>query len=132
VAIGVGAGIAVITLPFVGIEEWVRFATALSNAQPTCDGGRISLACLVQPLVGATLAKLSGAVVAVVLVLASLRIRSELAAFVVLIAGMLAVVTDGHHHYLLFAYVLVIIVACRLWAVRTSARGVLETTARSS
>ncbi len=114
IAIGVAAAIVVVTLPLVGISEWSAFFRALSNAEPTCDGGRSSIACLALPLIGSSLAKILGLVVGGVLLLLALRARGEFMAFVLLTAGMLAAVEDGHSHYLLFGYVLLVIGLCRL------------------
>lgn len=114
IAIAITAGICLITLPIVGVEEWSAFVRALSNAQPACDGGRSSVACLTQPLLGPSLAKAAGVVVGVALLALAVRVRAEFLAFVLLTGGMLAPLADGHQHYLLFAYVLVVIGLCRL------------------
>jgi hypothetical protein len=120
VAVGMAASVAaasaVVTLPIVGLDEWTRFVTALANAEPTCAGGRASVACLSQPYVGTGTATLVGIVVGVALLGVSLLVRSEFPAFVLLTAGMLAPLADGHHHYLLFVYVLIVIGLCRLVA----------------
>ena len=121
VAVAVAGAIAVVTLPVLGLDEWRRFFIALSNAEPTCAGGRASIACLTQPLVGTTLDTLVGIAVGVVLLAASLVVRAEYPAFVLLTAGMLAPLGDGHHHYLLFAYVIVVIGVARLVATRLRA-----------
>jgi hypothetical protein len=114
VALAVAVAICLVTLPVVGIDEWSRFVAALSNAEPACDGGRVSIACLVGPHVGWSAGKAAGVVVGAVLLLVSLRIRGDLAAFTALTLGMLAPAADGHAHYLLFGYVLLVIGACRL------------------
>jgi hypothetical protein len=119
---GVAGAIVLVTLPIVGIEEWRRFTIALSNAQPTCEDARASVACVVQPFAGASIAKISGVVVGVVLLAAAVVVRSEFAAFVLLTLGMLAPIADGHHHYLLYIYVLIVIGAARYAARRARAR----------
>jgi hypothetical protein len=118
VAVAVAGAIAIATLPIVGLEEWRRFLTALSNAEPTCAGGRSSIACLSQPFVGTAFDTVVGVVVSVVLLAASLAVRAEYPAFVLLTAGMLAPLADGHHHYLLFVYVIVVIGIARFVATR--------------
>lgn len=118
----VATAVIAVTLPIVGLEEWRRFVLALSNAQPTCDGGRTSIACLAIPYMDVGAAKAFGIVVGGVLLLLAVVVRSEFPAFVLLTIGMLAPMADGHAHYLLFLYVLVVIAAAR-WIAR---RGRLE------
>ncbi|CAN5739682.1 hypothetical protein BH20CHL5_BH20CHL5_03390 [soil metagenome] len=108
-AVGLVAAIALVTLPMVGTEEWRRFLVALSNAEPTCTEGRSSIACLALPFLGTSLAKAAGIVVGLLLLGAAMRVRAEFPAFVLLTLGMLAPLADGHQHYLLFIYVLVVI-----------------------
>lgn len=108
-AIGLTAAICLVTLPLAGIEEWQRFFLALSNAEPTCTEGRSSIACLAQPLIGTSLAKAAGVVVGALFLGAAVLVRAEFPAFVLLTLGMLAPLADGHQHYLLFIYVLVVI-----------------------
>lgn len=115
IAVGVTAAIGVVTLPLVGLEEWRRFFLALSNAEPTCTGGRSSVACLAQPFLGTSLAKAAGIVVGLLVLGAAMLVRAEFPAFVLLTLGMLAPLADGHQHYLLFIYVLVVIGLVRLF-----------------
>ncbi len=109
IAIAVTAAICLVTLPIVGLDEWRRFLLALSNAEPTCTGGRSSIACLTQPLLGVSLGKAAGVVVGLLLLGGAMLVRAEYPAFVLLTLGMLAPLADGHHHYLLFIYVLIVI-----------------------
>lgn len=109
IAIVVTLLVGLVTLPIVGLEEWRRFFLALSNAEPTCTGGRSSVACLTQPFLGTSLAKAAGIGVGLLLLGASMLVRREFPAFVLLTLGMLAPLADGHQHYLLFIYVLVVI-----------------------
>lgn len=119
---GVGLIIVLATLPVVALDSWNAFLLALSNAEPTCDGGRISIACTLLPFVGTSAAKLAGIVIGAILLGLSLVVRREFPAFVLLTAGMLAPMADGHPHYWLFAYVLLVIAAARLssqpWRIR--------------
>lgn len=115
VATGVTAAICLVTLPLVGIEEWRRFFLALSNAEPTCTEGRSSIACLALPFLGTSLAKAAGIGIGLLLLGAAMLVRTEYPAFVLLTLGMLAPLADGHQHYLLFIYVLVVIGLVRLY-----------------
>lgn len=125
IAIGSVAAICLVTLPIVGIEEWRRFLLALSNAEPTCTGGRSSIACLSQPFLGTSLAKAAGIVLGALLLLVAMLVRAEFPAFVLLTLGMLAPMADGHQHYLLFIYVLVVIGLVRAYR-RYRARAELQ------
>ena len=109
IAIALTAAICLLTLPLVGIEEWQRFLRALSNAEPTCTEGRSSIACLAQPFMGISLAKAAGVLVGSLFLVAAMLVRTDFPAFVLLTLGMLAPLADGHQHYLLFIYVLVVI-----------------------
>jgi hypothetical protein len=115
VAIGITAAICLVTLPVVGIEEWRRFFLALSNAEPTCTEGRSSIACLALPFLGTSLAKAAGIGIGLLLLGVAMLVRTEYPAFVLLTLGMLAPLADGHQHYLLFIYVLVVIGLARLY-----------------
>ncbi|MDQ3554757.1 MAG: DUF2029 domain-containing protein [Chloroflexota bacterium] len=115
IAIAVSAAICLVTLPLAGVEEWRRFFVALSNAEPTCTEGRSSIACLALPFLGTSLAKTAGIVVGLLLLGAAMLLRTEYPAFVLLTLGMLAPLADGHQHYLLFIYVLVVIGLARLY-----------------
>ncbi|MBA3307344.1 MAG: DUF2029 domain-containing protein [Chloroflexi bacterium] len=114
-AIAVTAATCLVTLPIVGLDEWRRFFVALSNAEPTCTEGRSSVACLAQPLLGVSLAKAAGVAVGLLLLGSAMLVRAEYPAFVLLTLGMLAPLADGHQHYLLFIYVLIVIGVARLF-----------------
>lgn len=109
IATGVAAAIVLLTLPLQGLDEWRRFATALSNAEPACDSGRTSIVCLTQGIIGTSPAKLFAIAVGGGLLALSIVVKREFLAFVLLTLGMLAPVTDGHMHYFLFIYVLLVI-----------------------
>lgn len=115
ITVALTVAICLVTLPIVGIDEWRRFFLALSNAEPTCTEGRSSVACLVQPLLGVSLAKAAGIAVGLLLLGAAMLVRAEYPAFVLLTLGMLAPLADGHQHYLLFVYVLIVIGVARLF-----------------
>jgi hypothetical protein len=131
-ALGVTAGVAavlvVVTLPFIGLDEWSRFLAALSNAEPSCNAGRASVACLATPLFGGPAAKVAGVALGGALLALATVSRREYPAFVLLTLGMLAPLADGHPHYLLFLYVLVLIGVARLHGRRRSTLGEVRTT----
>jgi hypothetical protein len=108
-AAAVGAVLVVLTLPFVGLDSWPDYVTALQNSQPACWPGTASVACVAAPALGIGGGKLLGILLGVALVLVSLRIRNPFVAFVTISVGMLAPVTDGWIHYGLFAYVLMLV-----------------------
>jgi hypothetical protein len=118
----VGAALVVVTLPLTGINEWVAFTRALGNAVPACSG-RLSVACVLGPMVGQTAATWIGIGLGATLLLGSLVVRNEVAAFTLLVLGMLAPVTDGHPHYFLFIDVLLVVAAARFVGRRRSRLG---------
>jgi hypothetical protein len=113
-AAAVAAAITLVALPLVGVDEWSRYLSALANAVPSCDGGRSSVACVLLPWTGDGLAKAAGVVIGALLLATSVVVRRETLAFTLLTLGMLAPLADGHPHYLLFGYVLIVIAACRV------------------
>jgi hypothetical protein len=118
IGLGTAALIVVATLPILGIEEWRRFAVALSNAELACDGGRVSLPCLAEPLLGASGAKLAGLATGALLLVSSVLAHGEYRAFALLTLGMMAGIPDLSQHYYLFLYVLIAIALARLIARR--------------
>ncbi|MBI3749170.1 MAG: DUF2029 domain-containing protein [Chloroflexi bacterium] len=114
VAIGTavtGVLLFLVSLPFVGLQSWFDYGLALSNAQPSCHEDTFipSAACLLQPVFGVGVAKLSGIVFAVVLGGFALVSRSSIVAFALVTFALLAPVTDFHPHYLLMLYVLIVV-----------------------
>jgi hypothetical protein len=122
VTAAVGLSLVALTLPVTGVNEWIAFTRALGNAVPSCTG-RLSVACALGPWVGQGTATWIAVGLGGALLLGSLVVRSEVAAFTLLVLGMLAPVTDGHPHYLLFVYVLLVIVTVRSVRVRRSRNG---------
>ena len=104
-AIAVFVGLVVVSLPIVGIESWLEFASAISNAQPACTDARFSIPCALGPVIGVSAARMAAIAVGGALVLLALLVRNDRAAFVLFGAAMLAPVADMHPHYWLFAYV---------------------------
>ena len=106
VTAAVAAGLFLVTLPFVGVGSWLDYARALSLSQPACGAEPpVSLACVLQPVVGVAVAKLAGIAVAIVAGIFAVMTRSSLIAFGLLAIAWLAPVTDLHFHYLLVVYV---------------------------
>lgn len=121
-AVAVAAGATLLTLPIVGLQSWADFATAMGNAELSCGASRVSIPCLVEPVVGSrTSAKLVGVAVGLVFFVLALRTRSDRLAFVLFGAAMLAPVPDGHLHYWLIAYVAIVVVFGGVVAARRKA-----------
>ena len=116
----VGAGLFLVTLPFTGFGSWLDYVKALSLSQPACGAEPpVSLACVLQPVVGVGLAKLAGIAVAIVAGITAVMTRSPIIAFGLLAIAWLAPVTDLHFHYLLVAYVWFVVVGAH-WLGRRS------------
>jgi hypothetical protein len=117
--LGVGAALAVLTLPIVGIDAWLDYRTALSLSEPACavDSTPVSVACMLKPLVGIGAAKLGGIAIALLAGGAAVLVRPPLISFALVAVAWLAPVTDLHFHYYLVVYV-VLVVACARWLAR--------------
>ena len=114
VTVAVAAGLFVLTLPFVGIGSWLDYVRALSLSQPACGADPpVSLACVLQPLVGVAIAKSAGIAIAIAAGIAAVLTRSSLIAFGLLAIAWLAPVTDLHFHYLLVVYVWFVVAGSR-------------------
>lgn len=109
-ALAVGLALFVLTLPVVGIESWVDYATALSYSEPACgvDAFPTSVACTLKPVIGIGAAKLAGIALALVAGGMAVVARSPLISFALVVFAWLAPVTDLHFHYLLVVYVLAV------------------------
>lgn len=115
--IAVGMGLAVVTLPLVGIGSWFDYVRALSYSEPACGVDfPVSLACTIQPLVGIGAAKLAGIALALVAGGLAVVVRPPLLSFSFVAVAWLAPVTDLHSHYLLVVYVLVVVACARFLA----------------
>ncbi len=115
-ALAVGLALAVLTLPFVGIDSWVDYVKALSYSEPACavDSTPNSIACILKPVVGIGASKLAGIALALVAGGLAVVVRSPLISFALVALAWLAPVTDLHFHYYLVVYV-VAVVACATW-----------------
>lgn len=123
VTAAVAGGLFVLTLPFVGIASWLDYVRALSLSQPACGAEPpVSLACILQPVVGVTIAKLAGIGIALVAGIVAVMTRSALIAFGLLAIAWLAPVTDLHFHYLLVVYVWFVVAGAH-WLGRRSVGG---------
>lgn len=99
------AVLTVLSLPLTGVQTWPEFLAVVANAQPTCSDGRISLACLLLPEIGAAWAKSVAMFVGVAVFIAALWTKRERVAFVLFGAAMMVPVIDLHPHTWLIAYV---------------------------
>jgi hypothetical protein len=117
-AIGVAVGLTVVSLPLVGMQSWIDFPIAISNALLSCGEGRYSLPCALQPLLGTSGAKLAAIALGGLVLIAALRTRNDRLAFVLFGVAMLVPVPDMHPHYWLIAYVAVVVLIGGLLASR--------------
>jgi hypothetical protein len=119
----VAAGLALLTLPFVGIHSWADYIKALSFSEPACavDSMTNSVACDLKPFLGITGAKLAGIVLALVAGGLAVLVRSPLLSFALVALAWLAPVTDLHYHYYLVAYVVAVVAVAR-WLARRRQR----------
>ena len=109
-AILVMIGMTVLTIPIVGVQSWFDFVSVLSNATPACDGGRISIPCLIGPTVGFSAGRGIALAIGAGFLILALWVKRDRLAFVLFGAAMLAPVADMHPHYWLFAYVAGVVV----------------------
>lgn len=110
--LAVGGALFLLTLPLVGIQSWVDYAKALSYSVPACGvDPPTSIACHLQPFLGASAAKLAGIVLALVAGGLAVLARAPLLAFALVVVAWLSPVTDLHYHYLLVVYVLAVVTA---------------------
>jgi hypothetical protein len=121
IALGTVLVLTVATLPVLGVEEWRRFFLAFLNAETTCVGSRLSIACLAEPVVGPSVARFAALASSALLLGLAVVVRGDFRAFVLLTLGMLASIHSLSQHYYLFLYVLIVIAAARLVARRRDA-----------
>lgn len=114
IALVVAAGLALVTLPFVGFASWLDFATALTGAVPDCSGFNVSIACTLGPTVGLGWGSLVGVVVGGVAVLAMLACRQPYLLSVLAAIAVMAPANNLHIHYWTIGYVLVVVSLARL------------------
>ena len=122
-AAAVAAILFVLTLPLVGLGSWADYAKALALSEPACGVDvPVSLACVLKPILGVSLAKLAGILLAVAAGIGAVLVRSSLVSFGLVVVAWLAPVTDLHFHYLLVVYVLAVVTGAQ-WLERRSTRG---------
>jgi hypothetical protein len=127
VTAAVAVGLFLVTLPLVGWSSWLDYARALSLSQPACGAEPpVSLACVLQPLVGVALAKLAGIAIAIVAGIVAVLTRPPLVAFGLLAIAWLAPVTDLHFHYLLVVYVWFVVAGAHWLGRRSPVSGQAE------
>jgi hypothetical protein len=102
-ALATAAVVALLTLPFVGIDAWREFLIALSHAQAICVNP--SVVCALTPAIGATPATISAAAASLALALLSLVARDRRARFLLLAYAMIAAVPDLYPHFFLIPFV---------------------------
>jgi hypothetical protein len=120
-AAGVTSGLAVVTLPLVGLGAWQDYVTAARHAEPICTLSARPLACLVIPFAGdatTLVLLLAGAVLATVAVFA----RSDVIAFAMIVVAVLVTQLELFSHSFLFVMVLGFAALCRSMRVYSDRR----------
>jgi hypothetical protein len=121
------AALAFLTLPAVGVQAWADYVRALSLSVPACGSEPpVSLACLIEPWLGVSLAKSAGIVVAIAAGLAAVVVRPKLLAFGLVAIAWLAPVTDLHYHYLLVGYAWLVAAFTRVLTARARSVPVVD------
>ncbi len=104
-AVGVAGGLTFLTLPIVGVANWVDFGRAARNAVPLCGFGIDAVACQVRPVVGdlttPILVMLSG-----LLVVAAIWARHDLVAFALIVTAVIVPHPEVFPHTFLLVEVL--------------------------
>ena len=109
IAAGVVIASAVASLVMMGPQAWLDFPSVLLNAQPYCTDVRVSIPCVLTPVVGALGSKAIAIGLALSALAGALVVRSDRAAFVLFGVAMLAPVSDMHFNYWLIAYVALVV-----------------------
>lgn len=123
-AVVIAAGICVATLPFVGVESWRDFATAISNSQPACLTENASLVCVLKDGLGTSGARLVASIAAALIVLAAaVVIPNKPWAFALMVIGIVAAAPDIHYHYWIFAYVAFVAITAHFLRLRLERTG---------
>jgi len=98
-----------ITLPLVGIGSWIDFVHAIGNSQPTCSYGP-SVACVLQPALGVSLARLAALGLTGALGLGAVVVRRDLVAFIMIAVAWITPVSDLSNYSLMPLFVVWIVV----------------------
>lgn len=114
IALAGAAAIALVTLPIVGPQSWVDFATALTSAVPDCSGFNVSVACTLGPTIGYGWGSLVGLLVGGLAVVGMLACRQPYVLSVLAAISVIAPANNLHIHYWTIAYVLVVASLARL------------------
>ena len=111
-ATGIALGICLVTLPLVGIDSWLDYASGLRASVPLCGDPtwvNYSLACQVSPMVGPTVAKYLGLVVAGALTVIAIRAGLTFPGMAAAALAIMAPATELHAHYLALVFVVAVI-----------------------
>jgi hypothetical protein len=100
-----GAGVLVLTLPLIGLQNWQDYAVSISGAVPSCDQVVNSLTCALVPAIGLGAAKVTAIGVAIVCVGAAMLVRRRVLAAGLISVAMLLPLPDLWPFYLLFPFV---------------------------
>jgi hypothetical protein len=119
-AFGTGFVLAVVTLPLVGVHAWFDFMTAMSTSVADCRGLNMSVACRLEPWVGATVGTLIGVVIAAFAAVGLLFTRQPFRMCVLAAIVILAPANNLHFHYWTIVFVVVVAALARLSALRAA------------
>ena len=113
-AIAVVAALTLVTLPLVGIQGWLDFATALTGAEPDCSGFNVSIACTLGLTIGLGWGSLVGVLVGGLAVVGMLVCRQPYLLCVLAAVAVMAPANNLHIHYWTIGYVVVVASLARL------------------
>lgn len=122
-AIAITLGLAVVSVPLVGVDAWIDFGMSLANAVPECARQGVSIACGLDPLVGTSMGRVVGGAVSLALVVIVVRAKSPFVAYTALAGALLAPVADMHPHYWIIAWVAGFVGVTRIIGGRSRRRG---------
>jgi len=99
--------VTVVTLPIVGIQSWFDFVHALTGAQPECSASNLSIACDLQPWLGAA-GSVAGLTIGTIAAVALAIVRQPLLMAALLTIVIMAPANNLHQHYWIIPYVVVV------------------------
>ena len=121
-AIAVLVGIAVVTLPIVGLGNWADFARAAANARPLCGYGIDAVGCSLTPLLGGLATPVLLAVSGL-LVLGAIRSTIDALSFALIVVAVMLPLPEVFTHSFLLVEVLALALIGSIARTRLAAGG---------
>jgi hypothetical protein len=128
VAITVAAVVTLITLPVVGLGNWLDFGRAAINVRPLCGYGYDAVACPLTPFLG-DLATPTLFGIAGLMVVTAIWTRSDSLSFALIVVAITAAHPEVFTHSFLLVEVLAFAIAGSVWRYRREASGDVAPTA---